>query len=104
MVHKKVLGLKNCEICCEIINFFLANEEEYAPCRTTEGIAGICRPPAYCFSQYDNMEQYVSNKCQRGNGFIGICCPQNDLREPLVRSGESIKLNISKSLHVKFMI
>jgi hypothetical protein len=82
---------------------FLANKEDYALCRTTEGIEGICRPPAYCFSQYDNMEQYISNKCRRDNGFFGICCPQNEFREPLVRRSELIKLNISKSLDIKLM-
>lgn len=57
-------------------------------CITTEGIEGFCRPPAYCFSQYDNMEQYNNNKCIRGKDLPGICCPVVVIREPLVTDGK----------------
>ncbi|XP_054158548.1 peroxidase-like [Oppia nitens] len=57
------------------------------PCTTVDGLAGLCRPPAYCFSQYDTIEQYLENQCKlNGQGLPpGICCPKEVVREPAVQ-------------------
>ncbi|CAG2105713.1 unnamed protein product [Medioppia subpectinata] len=45
------------------------------PCATVEGIYGFCRSPAFCFSQYDSIEQYLQNQCKQSNVPIRIPIP-----------------------------
>ncbi len=58
---------------------------ESTPCETIEGLRGKCQPPAYCFSQYNNIDDYVSNICKLNNGDKGICCPE-ETRNPIIKN------------------
>lgn len=49
---------------------------EMVPCRTNNGLDGLCAPAAYCYAQYSDPDDYQSNICQYvGTGANGICCP-----------------------------
>jgi hypothetical protein len=61
------------------------------PCLTKEGLTGNCEPSAYCFSQYNDLDDYVLNRC-RIFGVQGICCPEN-LRPPKIKDRKYIFLN-----------
>ncbi|KAI2802967.1 hypothetical protein BLOT_007090 [Blomia tropicalis] len=54
------------------------------PCQTNRGIAGLCMPPSYCYSQYSTVEDFRSNICELSinapflPGRSGICCPKEE--------------------------
>ncbi|KAI1290125.1 Chorion peroxidase [Halotydeus destructor] len=52
-------------------------------CVTTDGLAGCCKPQAFCYFQYDSITVYAANLCIQPNGQQGICCPDKEIREPL---------------------
>ena len=60
-----------------------AKPDQGEPCQTTEGIAGLCMPATYCYSQYSNIEDYRANICKFEEslgltGGSGICCPREE--------------------------
>ena len=58
------------------------------PCRTTDNLVGVCRPPAYCFYQYDNPVEYQKNMCEYVRGLKGVCCPSTAYREHVYSARE----------------
>ncbi|CAG2113549.1 unnamed protein product, partial [Medioppia subpectinata] len=52
------------------------------PCKTSDGLLGTCESSTYCFSQYNDMKDYVVNRCPLSNGVHGVCCPK-EVRKPL---------------------
>ncbi|XP_054156555.1 peroxidase-like isoform X2 [Oppia nitens] len=46
------------------------------PCKTTDGLAGVCESATYCFSQYNDVKDFLANRCPLSNGAFGICCPK----------------------------
>lgn len=58
------------------------------PCKTTDRLPGICRPPAYCFYQFDNLKEYQRNMCEYKPNLKGICCPSDGYRQPLAKESE----------------
>lgn len=57
-------------------------------CQTKEGLEGVCQPATYCFSQYNNVEDYLQNRCKLNNGISGICCVK-EFRPPQERYRKS---------------
>lgn len=66
-----------------------ATEGGFQPCKTTDRLPGICRPPAYCFYQYDNPKEYQKNMCDYKPDLRGICCPTTQYRQLIYKESES---------------
>lgn len=89
-VHIKPCGDKSSPSKLKYSNphFTQAAEGYLQPCKTNDRLPGLCRPPAYCFYQYDNPAEYRKNMCDYKTGLRGVCCPTDGYRHIIYKDSK----------------
>ena len=65
----------------QYFKIIVKKEETGKPCQTSDGLVGECESASYCFSQFNDIQDYIANRCQQPNGAQGVCCPK-EVRKP----------------------